>query len=90
MLSKKPKTFEIKLRDPSPNFYSSGDKVSGVLLLEVSEVTRVASVKLNAVGCAEVRYKKNKQRCKEGVDYLKYQDVLHLDAHPTGKDVVLS
>ncbi|XP_062847757.1 thioredoxin interacting protein b [Trichomycterus rosablanca] len=86
VLSKKPKTFEIKLRDPSKTFYSSGDKVAGMVVVEVSEVTRVASVRLCGIGCAKVQYKKGKQRCKEALDYLRYQDVLHLDGQPADLD----
>ncbi|KAK1795232.1 hypothetical protein P4O66_010419 [Electrophorus voltai] len=86
VLTKKPKTFEIQFRDPSKAFYSSGDKVSGKVIVEVSELTKVTAMKLFGIGCAKVEYSKGKQRCREEIDYLKYQDVLHLDQQPTDLD----
>ncbi|XP_076842948.1 thioredoxin interacting protein b [Brachyhypopomus gauderio] len=86
MLTKKPKIFEIEFRDPSKSVYSSGDKVSGRVIVEVSEVTRVAAIKLFGIGCAKVEYSKGKQRCREEIDYLKYQDHLHLDQQATDLD----
>lgn len=85
VLFKKPKTFKIEFRDSSKAFYCSGDKVSGRVVVEVSETTRVTAVRLCAVGCAKVEYSKGKQRCKDAIDYLNYQDVLHLDQLPAGK-----
>lgn len=85
VLSRKPKTFKIEFRDSSKAFYSSGNKVAGRVVVEVSETTRVTAMRLYGIGCAQVEYSKGKQRCKDAVDYLKYQDVLHLDQRPTGK-----
>lgn len=85
VLSKKPKTFKIEFGDSTKAFYSSGDKVAGRVVVEVSETTRVAAMRLYGIGCANVEYSKGKQRCKDAIDYLKYQDVLHLDQQPTGK-----
>ncbi|XP_018620258.2 thioredoxin interacting protein b [Scleropages formosus] len=86
VLAKKPKTFEIVFTDPSKAFYSSGDKVAGRVVLEVSEVTRVSAVKVFGLGCARVEYSKGKQRCREEVAYLKYEETLHLDEQPTDTD----
>ncbi|KAI4892421.1 hypothetical protein NFI96_019358 [Prochilodus magdalenae] len=86
VLIKKPKTFEIQFHDPSKAFYRSGDKVSGKVVLEVSEVTKVTALRLYGVGCAKVEYHKGKQRCRDEVDYLRYEDVLHLDQNPTDVD----
>lgn len=84
VLSKKTKTFKIEFRDSSKAFYSSGDKVSGRVVVEVSEITRVTAMRLYGIGCANVEYSKGKQRCKDTIDYLKYQDVLHIDQQPRG------
>ncbi|KAL6488487.1 hypothetical protein MHYP_G00022280 [Metynnis hypsauchen] len=86
VLTKKPKTFEIEFRDPSKAFYRSGDKVAGRVVLEVSEVTIVKAVKLYGMGCAKVEYHKGKQRCRDEVEYLRYEDVLHLDQQPRDLD----
>ncbi|XP_066539959.1 thioredoxin interacting protein b [Hoplias malabaricus] len=86
VLTKKPKTFEIEFRDPSKAFYRSGDKVSGRVIVEVSEITKVKAVRLYGVGCAKVEYHKGKQRCREEIDYLRYEDVLHLDQQLTDVD----
>lgn len=86
VLSKKTKSFKIEFRDSSKAFYSSGDKVAGRVVVEVSETTRVAAMRLCGIGCARVEYSKGNQRCKDALDYLKYQDVLHLDEHPTDSD----
>ncbi|KTG06116.1 hypothetical protein cypCar_00003230 [Cyprinus carpio] len=81
-MTKRVKVFEIVFNDPSKTFYCSGDKVAGKILVEVLEVTRVTCMKVLGVGCAKVEYAKGKQRCREEVDYLKYEDVVHLDDHP--------
>ncbi|KAG9276661.1 thioredoxin-interacting protein [Astyanax mexicanus] len=86
VLTKKPKTFEIEFRDPSKASYRSGDKVAGRVVVEVSEVTIVKAVRLYGVGCAKVEYHKGKQRCRDEIDYLKYEEVLHLDQQPTDMD----
>ncbi|KAL0165623.1 hypothetical protein M9458_037467, partial [Cirrhinus mrigala] len=74
-MAKRVKVFEIVFNDPSKTFYCSGDKVAGKILVEVLEVTRVMAMKI-------LGYAKGKQRCREEVDYLKYEDVVHLDDHP--------
>ena len=83
--SKKIKTFEIIFSDPSKLYYCSGDKVAGKIIVEVSEVTRVSVMRVIGAGCAKVEYAKGKQRCRDEIEYLKYEEVVHLDDHPQGK-----
>lgn len=85
VLTKRPKAFEVRLNDPNKLVYAGGDKVAGRVMVEVSEVMRVSAVRLFGIGCAKVDYAKGKQRCKEEIDYLKYEEVLHLDHQPTGE-----
>ncbi|KAF7647195.1 hypothetical protein LDENG_00176100 [Lucifuga dentata] len=85
-MAKTVKTFQITFSDPSKTFYCGGDKVSGRVLLEVSEVTRVSAVRVVAVGCAKVDYAKGKQRCRQEVQYLRYNELLRLDDQPTDSD----
>ena len=54
-------------------------------MVEVTEVTRVSAMRVCGIGCAKVEYAKGKQRCREEIDYLKYEDVVHLDDQPAGK-----
>lgn len=89
-MTKRVKTFEILFNDPSKAFYCSGDKVAGRIMVEVNEVTKVSAMKVFGVGCAKVEYAKGKQRCREEVDYLKYEEVVHLDDQPAGKIVASS
>lgn len=84
-MTKRMKVFEITLNDPTKTFYCSGDKVAGKILVEVSEITRVMVMRVLGVGCAKVEYAKGKQRCREEINYLKYEDVIHLDDHLAGK-----
>ncbi|KAJ8398477.1 hypothetical protein AAFF_G00427320 [Aldrovandia affinis] len=81
-MTKKIKTFEITFSDPSKTYYSSGDKVAGTILVEVSEVTNVSSMRVIGVGCAKVEYAKGKQRCREEIEYLKYEEILLLNDQP--------
>lgn len=85
VLTKKLKTFKIEFRDPSKVFYRSGDKVSGSVVVEVSDITKVKAVRVYGIGCAKVEYHKGKQRCRDEIDYLRYEDALHLDQQPTGE-----
>lgn len=85
VLTKKPKTLEVRLNDPNKLVYVSGDKVAGRVIVEVSEVMRVSAVRLFGIGCAKVDYTKGKQRCREEIDYLKYEEVLRLDHQQTGE-----
>ncbi|XP_072531745.1 thioredoxin interacting protein a [Salminus brasiliensis] len=85
-MTKRVKVFEIAFNDPSKTFYSSGDKVAGKVLVEVAEVTRVLTMRVLGIGCAKVEYAKGKQRCREEIDYLKYDEVVHLDDQPSDTD----
>ncbi|KAG9345337.1 hypothetical protein JZ751_009883 [Albula glossodonta] len=83
---KKMKTFEVVFNDPSKAYYSSGDKVAGKIVVEVSEVTRVSAMRVIGAGCAKVEYAKGKQRCHDEIEYLKYEEIIHLDNHPRDAD----
>lgn len=85
VMTKKVKTFEIVFSDASKSCYSSGDKVAGRIVVEVCEVTKVSTVRVLGIGCAKVDYTKGKQRCREEVDYLRYEEALYLDGQPRGK-----
>lgn len=73
------KTFEVVFHDPTKIYYSSGDKVAGNVVVEVSEVTKVSALRVIGIGCAKVEYSKGKQKCREEIEYLKYEDTLQLD-----------
>ncbi|XP_010872047.1 thioredoxin-interacting protein [Esox lucius] len=83
---KRMKTFEVVFSDPSKTFYCSGDKVAGTIVVEVSEVTRVSAMRVLGIGCAKVEYAKGKQKCREENEYLRYEEVVHLDDHPADHD----
>ena len=84
IITKKLKIFEIVFHDPTKAFYSSGDKVAGNIVVEVSEVTKVSSMRVFGIGCAKVEYAKGKHRCREDIDYLKYEDTVYLDQQTRG------
>ncbi|CAL8336794.1 thioredoxin-interacting protein [Gadus morhua] len=86
VVMKKLKTFEVVFSDPSKAFYCSGDKVAGNVVVEVSEVTKVSVLKVLGVGCGKVEYAKGKQKCREEIDYLKYEEVVHLDNQTRAPD----
>ncbi|XP_062342798.1 thioredoxin-interacting protein-like [Osmerus eperlanus] len=85
-MTKRVKTFEVVFNDPTKTFYCSGDKVAGKVVVEVSEVTRVSAMKVLGIGCAKVEYAKGKQRCREENEYLRYEEVVHLDDQPADTD----
>lgn len=85
VLTKKPKTLEVQFSDPNKSAYSGGDKVAGRVIVEVAEVVQISAVKLFGIGCAKVDYNKGKLHCREEIDYLKYEEILHLDHQPTGE-----
>ncbi|XP_034774442.1 thioredoxin-interacting protein-like [Acipenser ruthenus] len=85
VMTKKMKNFEVVFSDPSKT-YSSGDKVAGRILVEVAEVTKVSAVRVIGIGCAKVEYAKGKQRCREDIDYLRYEDTVTLDDQPADAD----
>lgn len=83
-MTKRVKTFQVIFSDPSKTFYCGGDKVAGRVVVEVSEVTRVSAMRVLGLGCAKVEYAKGKQRCREETEYLRYEEVVHLDGQATG------
>lgn len=83
-MAKRVKSFQVIFSDPSKTFYCGGEKVSGRVEVEVNEVTRVSALRVLGLGCAKVEYAKGKQRCRQEAEYLRYEDVLLLDDHPTG------
>ncbi|XP_043935926.1 thioredoxin-interacting protein [Protopterus annectens] len=82
VMSRKMKLFQICFSEPDKT-YSSGDKVCGRVLLEVVEVMRVQVVRMQACGVASVQWSKE---CKQQVEYLRYDDVLHLEDNSTDVD----
>ena len=77
--AKRPRTFEVVFHDPNKRFYCSGDKVSGNVVVEASEAMSVSAIRVFGVGCAKVAYNKGKQKCRKEVEYLKYEEEVHLD-----------
>uniref|UniRef100_A0A3Q2QET5 Thioredoxin interacting protein a n=1 Tax=Fundulus heteroclitus TaxID=8078 RepID=A0A3Q2QET5_FUNHE len=88
-MTKKAKTFQITLMDSGKSFYCGGEKVCGRIEVEVSEVTRVSTMKVLALGCAKVEYAKGKQRCRQEAEYLRYEEVLQLSEQPTSDGSVV-
>ncbi|XP_034016429.1 thioredoxin-interacting protein-like [Thalassophryne amazonica] len=84
--TKRVKTFTLFFSDPTKSFYCGGDKVSGRVLVEVTEATRVSAVRVLAVGSAKVQYAKGKQRCRQEAQYLRQEQQLHLPTQPTDTD----
>lgn len=85
-MTKRLKTFQIVLSDPSKTFYCGGEKVCGRVEVEVNELTRVSAVKVVALGCAKVEYAKGKQRCRQEAEYLRHEEVLSLHDQPKDAD----
>ncbi|XP_028911944.1 thioredoxin-interacting protein [Ornithorhynchus anatinus] len=86
---KKIKTLEVVFNDPDKVF-CSGEKVTGRVLVEVCEVTRVKAVRLLACGVAKVLWLQGSQQCKQTMEYLRYQDTLLLeDPHHAEEDTVI-
>ncbi|KAG9480819.1 hypothetical protein GDO78_010208 [Eleutherodactylus coqui] len=82
---KKIKCFEVVFTDPE-KVYCGGDKVTGRVLVEVCEVTRVTAIKLLACGVAKVLWSSASQNCKQEMEYLRYEDTLHMEDQPTDSD----
>ncbi|XP_041649905.1 thioredoxin-interacting protein-like [Cheilinus undulatus] len=78
----KPQVFRIRFSDPTRSFYSSGDKLSGCIELEAANTCRVTRLIVSAAGCARVEHRGGKKRknCCQEVEYLKYEEVLRLEA----------
>ena len=83
-MTKRLRNFQVCFSDPCKTFYCGGEKVSGYILVEVNENTRVSAVKVQAVGCAKVEYAKGKQRCRQQAEYLRHEEVLLLPDQATG------
>ncbi|OCT69090.1 hypothetical protein XELAEV_18040399mg [Xenopus laevis] len=79
---KKVKCFEVSFTDPQ-KVYCGGDKVTGKVLVEVAEVTRVTAVRLLACGVAKVLWSQN---CKQEMEYLRYEDTLQVDDQTLDSD----
>ncbi|XP_072303714.1 thioredoxin interacting protein a [Eucyclogobius newberryi] len=85
-MTKRIKTFQIVFADPSKTFYCGGDRICGRVEVEVGEITRVSAVKVLGLGRAKVEYAKGKQRCRQEAEYLRHEELLHLDSHPEDAD----
>ncbi|XP_054847704.1 thioredoxin-interacting protein [Eublepharis macularius] len=85
VMFKKIKTFSLAFSEPD-KVYTSGDKVAGRVTVEVTEVTRVTSVKVLACGVAKVLWIKGPQQCKQEMEYLRYEDVLTMEDQPVDSD----
>ena len=81
MLFDKVKKFSIVFNSP-PEF-SSGDVVSGKVILELSGRSRVQAVKLHAGGVAKTRFIIPADACyyREDVEYLNLREELLLAGH---------
>ncbi|KAM4690851.1 thioredoxin-interacting protein [Rhinophrynus dorsalis] len=82
---KKIKSFEVSFTEPG-KVYCGGDKVTGKVLVEVAEVTRVTAVRLLACGVAKVLWSSASQHCKQEMEYLRYEDTLQMEDQPTDSD----
>ncbi|KAM9294198.1 thioredoxin-interacting protein [Gastrophryne carolinensis] len=82
---KKIKSFEMVFTE-AEKVYCGGDKVTGKVMVEVAEVTRVTAVKIHACGVAKVLWSSGPQHCKQEMEYLRYEDTLQMDDQPTDSD----
>ncbi|XP_061597134.1 thioredoxin interacting protein a [Cololabis saira] len=85
-MTKRLKNFQVVFSDPLKTFYCGGDRLSGHVLVEVNEVTRVSAVRMVAVGSAKVEYAKGKQRCRQQSEYLRHEELLRLPEQATDED----
>lgn len=88
MIFDKVKKFQVVFDSPdvdSPPVFSSGDVVSGRVVLELSAETKVQSVKLHAEGYAKVHWTESRsagsstaytQNYSDEVEYLNRREVL--------------
>lgn len=78
--SNKPRIFRLVLSNPLRPFYSSGDKVSGLVQLEAAAPCLLARLRVTAAGCARVERRggKNRRRVQE-VEYLRCEEDLRLE-----------
>ncbi|XP_053330918.1 thioredoxin-interacting protein [Spea bombifrons] len=82
---KKIKCFDLSFTDPE-KVYCGGEKVTGKVMVEVSEVTRVTAVKILACGVAKVLWSAGSHHCKQEMEYLRYEDTLQMEDQPTDSD----
>ncbi|KAM4014278.1 thioredoxin-interacting protein [Anomaloglossus baeobatrachus] len=82
---KKIKCFEVVFTDPE-KVYCGGEKVTGKVLVEVCEVTRVSAVKFLACGVAKVLWSSGSHHCKQEMEYLRFEDTLQMEDQPTDSD----
>lgn len=75
------RVFQLLFSDPTRSFYSSGDKVSGSVLLEAAQPCKVIGLRVTAAGCARVEHRggKNRKSRSQEVEYLKYEEELRLE-----------
>ncbi|XP_038568354.1 thioredoxin-interacting protein-like [Micropterus salmoides] len=75
------KVFQLVFSDPGRSFYSSGEKLSGSVLLEAAQPCRVTGLRVTAAGCARVEHRggKNRKNRSQEVEYLKYEEELRLE-----------
>lgn len=82
------------LNDSNVPVFSSGDSVSGRVIIEVTGEIRVKSLKINAKGFAKVRWTESRnagsntaytQNYTEEVEYLNHRDILI--GHERGKHI---
>lgn len=99
MVLGKVKSFRVSydcLNDSNVPVFSSGDCVSGRVIIEVTGEIRVKSLKIHAKGFAKVRWTESRnagsntaytQNYTEEVEYLNHKDILI--GHERGKRVLL-
>ncbi|XP_070768170.1 thioredoxin-interacting protein-like [Enoplosus armatus] len=75
------KVLQLVFSDPGRSFYSSGEKLSGSVLLEAAQPWRVTGLRVTAAGCARVEHRggKNRKNRIQEVEYLKYEEELRLE-----------
>uniref|UniRef100_A0A8P4KEI8 Thioredoxin-interacting protein n=1 Tax=Dicentrarchus labrax TaxID=13489 RepID=A0A8P4KEI8_DICLA len=79
------RVFQLVFSDPGRSFYSSGDKLSGSVQLEVAQPCRLTGLRVSAAGCAHVVHRggKNRKSSSQEVEYLKYEEELRLEEELT-------
>lgn len=101
MVLGKVKSFTVSydcLNDSNVPVFSSGDSISGRVIIEVTGEIRVKSLKIHAKGCAKVRWTESRnagsntaytQNYSEEVEYLNYKDILIGHERGKGKGLYL-
>ncbi|XP_062821491.1 thioredoxin-interacting protein [Anolis carolinensis] len=86
VMFKKLKVFQVSFSEPEEKVYGSGEKVCGRVEVQVSEVTRVTALRLLACGVAKVCWTAGPQQRKQCMEYLRYEEELHLEDQPQDAD----